>query len=190
MPLPTSVKEHKTKPGKLIIIPIAAAALAFSFSCGPSDNNTQTQTTPTYAHQLAPEQEARVISDAKADLQVITAAGKDTSTLSQAMSGSALAQMQATISQDLAQGKYRKRVYDNIHVVMQDYTDPYASVFVEFDDKSYYVDAGTGTPLDQPQSQHKAYAMALVQDKKDNNRWKINMILAPQANGTSTTPGQ
>lgn len=154
-------------------------ATAFSFACGSSESgNTETETVSSSVHQLPTEAEQKVTADAEADLRVIASVGKDPSPLSQAMTGTALSDTTVSINSDLAQGKYKKRDYQNIHVIFQDYTSPVASVFAEFDDNGYFIDASTGAALGPQASEHKQYALALVEEE---NRWKIKMILSPSA---------
>lgn len=157
---------------------------------GACDNGTaQTETTETQAktpaHQASPELEKKIVDDAMQDLKAIAAAGQDTNSLAQALTGKALDETKAVMAQDLAQGKYRKRDYQNINVRLQDYAAPVAQVFAEFDDKGYYVDAASGAALTEPANERKTYALALIEE---GGRWKIKGIYAAEATTTATTP--
>lgn len=190
MPLPYNSKETLAKLRRLIVVPVLAAALLVPVSCG-SDSSSQAGTTQEIphnsAHQAPPEIEQKILADAREDLAIIASAGADTSTLSNALTGSALTDTKAQTDKDLAEGKYRKRDYQNINVRLQDYAAPIAEVFAEFDDNGYYVDAVTGAALGQPVNEHKSYALALVEE---GNRWKIRLILAPSAASTAKQTGQ
>lgn len=124
-----------------------------------------------------------MVADAADDLRIISAAGADTSQLATALTGKALEETKAQMASDLAQGKVRKRDYQNINVSLQEYTLPIAEARAEFDDMGYYIDATTGAALDSPTGEHKKYALALMEE---GDRWKIRLILSPDATTTST----
>jgi len=173
----------------LLIIVIFALALP-AISCGSDSDKPSTITqdaSHSSAHQASPEVEAKIIADAADDLRIISAAGAGTSQMATAMTGKALEETKAQVASDLAQGKVRKRDYQNINVYLQDYTLPIAEVRAEFDDLGYYIDATTGAALDSPTSEHKKYALALVEE---GARWKIKLILSPSATSTTATEGQ
>jgi len=175
---------------KLLFIPVVMALALFTVSC-ESDNNastaTEAQSQRSSAHQAPSEVEAKILADTAEDLRVIAATGSDTSQLSTVMTGKALDETKAQIGKDLAEGKVRKRDYQNINVRLGDYTLPIAEVFVEFDDMGYYVDANTGAALGEPANEHKSYALAVVEE---GSRWKIRLILSPSATTTTPTEGQ
>jgi len=161
--------------------------MLISVSCGSNDDSTTTETQAQHvsAHQAPPEVEARILEDVKEDLRIIASAGSDTSQLSTAMTGKALDEMKGQIGKDLAEGKIRKRDYQNIEVKLGDYTSPVAEVLAEFDDMGYYTDANTGAALTESSKEHRSYALAVVEE---SGRWKIRLILSPSA--TTTTPDQ
>ena len=160
----------------------------FLISCGSSSTATDGTTTATVTspHQISTADQQQIVADARTDLNEIAAAGKNPATLTSALTGKALSDMEAEIDGDLAQGKYKKRVFQNIVVKIEDFTAPVAEVSADFDDSSYYVDARTGARLgQQPAAQHRSYALAL---QKEGNRWKISMILSPNATTTDSAP--
>ena len=160
----------------------------FLISCGSNGAATDgAATTATVAspHQISGADQQQIVADARTDLNEIAAVGQNPATLTSALTGKALSDMEAEIDGDLAQGKYKKRVFQNIVVKIQDFTAPVAEVAAEFDDSSYYVDARTGAQLGQPRAQHRSYALAL---QKEGNRWKISMILSPNATTTDKAP--
>ncbi len=170
----------------MIIFSILIAA--FLSSCGSEQPSAdQTATTHTSAHEVPPEVDARILADITQDLQTISGAGADTAALGDAMTGKALSETKATIGADLAQGKYRKRDYQNIKVRTTSYSLPVVEVAAEFDDNGYYVDANTGAALDQPTNEHKSYALAAVEE---GGRWKISLILSPSATSTTSNSSQ
>lgn len=175
---------------KFLFIPVVIALALFTISC-ESDNNaptaTETQAQHSSAHQAPPEIEAKILADTTEDLNIIAATGSDTSQLSMALTGKALEETKAQIGKDLAEGKIRKRDYQNINVRLGDYTLPIAEVFAEFDDMGYYVDANTGATLTEPNKEHKSYALAVIEEE---GRWKIRLILSPSATTTTSTEGQ
>jgi len=163
-----------------IIVTVLLAVILVCASCGSTTTSPEeTQPAHTSAHQAPPEVEQKIVADATEDLQIIASSGKDSSLLAKALTGKALEDTKSVLNKDLAQGKYKRRDYQNINVSMTDYTAPVAEVFAEFDDNSYYVDAGSGAALGQPALEHKSYALALVEDE---GRWKIMLILSPTAN--------
>lgn len=174
---------------KFLIIPFLITVALFIGACDSSSQSSNTDTTPTQArgapaHQSSPELEQKVLADATEDLRIIAATGQDASGLSQALTGKALEETRAAINQDLADGKYRKRDYQNIKVRLQDFTAPIAQVFAEFDDNGFYVDASSGAALTQPTQEHKTYALAMVEE---DGRWKITGIYASAGTTTATT---
>lgn len=174
---------------KLLFIPVVMALAFFIVSCDSDDTPAVTETQPQHvsAHQAPPEVEEKILADTAEDLRVIAAAGSDTSQLSTVMTGKALEETRAQIATDLAEGKIRKRDYQNITVLLGDYTLPIAEVLAEFDDMGYYVDANTGAALSEPSNEHKSYAMAVIEE---DGRWKIRLILSPSATTTSSAEGQ
>jgi len=160
----------------------------FIGACDDGSQSNNTDTTPTQArasaHQSSPEVEQKVLADATEDLRIIAATGQDASGLSQALTGKALDETRASMNKDLADGKYRKRDYQNIKVRLQDFTAPIAQVFAEFDDNGFYVDASNGAALTQPTQEHKTYALAMVEE---DGRWKITGIYASAGTTTATT---
>lgn len=170
-----------------IYVAVVVVALVAVAGCGSGDSaDTATEPTETekqFAHEVAPEIEEKILADAREDLEIIAATGADPSQLPTAMTGNALETTRNTIAADAAQGRVRKRDYQNINVRMQGFISPVAEVFAEFDDSGYYIDAATGAAIDSPTNEHKSYALAMVDE---GGRWKIQMILSPTA--TSTTP--
>ncbi|MHB1325923.1 MAG: hypothetical protein ACYDGS_09605 [Thermoleophilia bacterium] len=170
------------------LIILMTAALLLPLACGTEDTVTPESKAQvgTSAHQLPEGAEAKVIADATDDLKLVTAAGADPTVLPKALTGQALEDMKSTLAGDQAQGKYKKRDYQNIKVRFQDYLPDTAQVYAEFDDVSYYVDAKTGAALEAPSRVHKAYALALVEEE---NHWKIKTVLAPSDAGSAKSPG-
>lgn len=174
---------------KLLFIPVLIALALFTVSC-ESDNNTPIVTATqehVSAHEAPPEIAEKILADTTEDLRIIAATGADTASLNKALTGKALDEIKAQAATDLAEGKIRKRDYQNINVRLGDYTLPIAEVLVEFDDTGYYVDAGTGAALSEPTNEHKSYAMAVIEEE---GRWKIRLILSPTATTTTPTEGQ
>ncbi|MDO8737181.1 MAG: hypothetical protein Q7K29_08915, partial [Thermoleophilia bacterium] len=168
----------------LLFMPLIIGLALFSVSCDSNNNassSTETQPQHSSAHQAPPEVEAKILEDVTEDLRIIVATGSDTSQLSTAMTGKALEETKAQIGKDLAEGKVRKRDYQNIDVKLGDYTMPIAEVLAEFEDMGYYVDASTGVALTEPSKEHKSYALAVVEE---SGRWKIRLILSPTATTT------
>ncbi len=172
----------------MVIMLLALAAV----SCGDNSfpDSTQTDEAHTSVHMVSPEVQAKIVADVTDDLRIIGQTGADTAGLSQAMNGKALTETKAAVGKDLAQGKCRKRDYQNISVHTTSFSLPVAEVSAEFDDGGYYVDANTGVALEEPKTEHKNYALAVVEE---DGRWKINLILSPSATSTipnSTDQGQ
>ncbi|MHB8161365.1 MAG: hypothetical protein ACYDGT_02565 [Thermoleophilia bacterium] len=163
------------------------AMAIFLISCGSNSTATDGATTATVTspHQISGADQQQIVADARTDLNEIAAVGQNPATLTSALTGKALSDMEAEIDGNLAQGKYKKRIFQNIVVKIQDFTAPVAEVSANFDDSSYYVDARTGAQLGRPQAQHRSYALAL---QKEGNRWKISMILSPNATTTDRAP--
>jgi hypothetical protein len=175
---------------KLLFIPVVLALTLFSVSCDSNNDapsSTETQAAHSSAHQAPPEVEAKILADTTEDLKIIAGTGADTSQLATALTGKALEETKAQIGKDLAEGKIRKRDYQNLNVLAGDYTAPVAEVLAEFDDMGYYVDANTGASLASPTNEHKSYALAVVEE---GGRWKIKLILSPSATTTTPTEGQ
>ncbi len=187
---PFKTEENSQILRKLLFIHVAVAvvvvAVALVAGCGSNSSDPGSETTGTekqFAHEVAPEIEEKILADAVDDLKVIAATGADTSQLPTVLTGSALESTKNSIAADAAQGKVRKRDYQNINVRMQGYVQPQAEVFAEFDDSGYYVDAATGAALGSPANEHKSYALAMVEE---GGRWKIQMILSPTATSPTT----
>lgn len=163
--------------------------MVFIFMSGCDNGAQPGDTTPTQAHgapahQVTPEIEKKVIDDATDDLKIIAASGKDAAGLARALTGKALEEARTTLTNDLAQGKYRQRDYQGIQVRVQDVTGTVAGVSAEFDDNGFYVDAGTGAALTDPTREHKKYALAMVEE---DGRWKIKSIFSASATTTTST---
>ncbi|MEK7816763.1 MAG: hypothetical protein AAB281_00750 [Actinomycetota bacterium] len=155
-----------------------SATVLFS-ACGDSDNakNGSADGGGPPGHQLSQEQVDKMLGDLAYDLSFIGSVGPgDTAALATVLTGAALSDTQNTITSELAQGKYKKRIYEDINARLEVYNYPSAEVFVEFTDKGYYIDPNTQAVLDQPTSERKAYSLSLVQE---NERWKINGIYLP-----------
>ncbi|MFA6001608.1 MAG: hypothetical protein WC828_05780 [Thermoleophilia bacterium] len=150
---------------------LLGTAALFASSCG---NDAETQTT-TSAHDITQEMIDNINVQSKEDLQIVAGVETDTSVLSQAMTGKALSDMKAGVEKDLGQGKVKKRDYRNLNTRYEQYDPPFAEVFAEFDDYSYYVDSKTGAALSEPTGEHRTYAMALIME---DDRWKLEGIYA------------
>jgi len=164
----------------LIAAVIAATVVITTSSCGES---TSTDTVPI-GHRLSTEEQERIVSETIDDLNQIAAVETDTSALAAVMTGDALNEMKTGIDKALAEGKIKKRDYQNVTATFVQFDSPYAQVSAEFDDFSYYVDAKTGAELTQPSGTHMKYAMAIVEE---DGRWKIRGIYPPS---TPETPQQ
>lgn len=118
-----------------------------------------------------------MLGDLAYDLSFIGTIGPGiAATLNTVLTGTALSDTQNTITSELSQGKFKKRIYEDINARFETFNYPYAEVFVEFTDKGYYIDPNTQAVLDQPTNERKAYSMSLVQE---NERWKISGIYLP-----------
>jgi hypothetical protein len=166
--------------------------MAVALSACSDDDTTETS---IIGHSLTPEQIEKMLMDAREDLEIIVGVTPETvADLSRALTGSALAQTRAGMDEDLAQGRYRKRDYQNISLAFEQYNAPFVEVFAEFDDAGYYVDAATGEQLTQPLNEHEALALSLTEE---DGRWKISGIFEPSTESTPrelpetvTTPAQ
>ncbi len=174
---------------KLILAAVLVALIMPAASCG-DDQAAETQTAAgeahNYAHQAPRELEQVIIDDVKEDLGIISTVRADPAPFTQAMTDVALADIQNQHAKDLAEGRYRVRVYENIEVRVTGYTDPIAEALVEFDDKSYYADSATGTAIDSPANERTGFAMALVEEE---GQWKIKGIFSPSGAETAQ-PGE
>ena len=169
---------------------LVAAALVFT-ACG-NDNAVSTVGAETaaahdLAHDTPPELVDRVNEDVVEDLQIISAVTVDTASFSQAMTGEALADMNKSAADDLAAGKYRKRDYRDVSVLINGYVSPVVEVRVDFEDHGYYVDASTGEALEAPSGERRTFAMALVEEE---GQWKIKGIYSPTGTETASPPVQ
>lgn len=175
---------------KLILVTILAVLIMAAASCG-DDETTGTQTaaeeTHNYAHQAPKELEQVIIDDVLEDLGIIMSVRADATPFPQAMTDEALVDIQAQHAEDLAAGRYRIRDYGDITVKITGYTDPIADALVEFDDKSHYVDATTGSAIDSPTNERTAFAMALVEEE---GQWKIKGIFSPSGAEAAAETGE
>lgn len=161
----------------MLIVAISLASMAFILfsSCGDDSSPTDTKSS---AHKVTAEDRDRIIAETIEDLNIISSIETDTAVLATAMSGQALEEMKAGIVKELAEGKVKKRDYQNISATFEQLNYPVAQVLVEFDDFSYYVDAKTGAALSEPTGEHMRYAMAVVEE---DGLWKIQGIFAPSS---------
>lgn len=163
---------------RLLLLLISVSVLAFP-SCGSEGENGNAESIDTNAsgHGLSQEQVDAIISDTKNDLTILDSMSpQDTSALEKALMGTALSDMRETITREASEGKFRKRVYDNISARLEAYTYPYAQVFVEFTDRGYFIDANSGATLEPANNERKTYSLSMVEE---NGRWKISGIYVP-----------
>lgn len=170
---------------------LVVAALMFT-ACGNNDAaSTVGAETATAAHDLAhdipSELVDRVNEDVVEDMEIISSVTVDTAPFSLAMTGEALADMNRMAADDLAAGKYRKRDYRDVSVLINGYISPVVEARVEFDDYGYYVDASTGKALTASSGEHKTFAMALVEEE---GQWKIKGIYSPTGTETASPLAQ
>ena len=173
----------------VIAIFVTAMAALLITSCGESSQVTKPP------HSLTPEEQERLITETTENLNKVAQAGSDVSLLPEALTGTALEETTQQIQDDLAQGKVKKREYQNINISMNQFNYPIAQVVAEYDDYGYYADANSGASLTQPSASHVKLALAVIEE---DGRWKIDQILAastpetpkelPEETGTSTQP--
>ncbi|GBE58266.1 hypothetical protein BMS3Abin01_01199 [bacterium BMS3Abin01] len=175
---------------------VAACVLvvvAFTFTACGNDEAVSTVGTETaaaahdLAHDIPSELVDRVNEDVVEDMEIISSVTVDTASFSLAMTGEALTDMNRMAADDLAAGKYRKRDYRDVSVLINGYISPVVEARVEFDDYGYYVDVSTGEALESPSGERKTFAMALVEE---DGQWKIKGIYSPTGTETASPLAQ
>lgn len=155
-----------------------AATILFT-ACSSSGNvtNGSADAGGPPGHQIDQEQVDKMLEDLKYDLTFIGTIGPgNAAALATVLTGTALSDTQNMIQSEISQGRFKKRVYEDINARFETFNYPYAEAFVEFTDKGYYIDPGTQAVLSQPANERKTYSLSLIQE---NERWKIGGIYMP-----------
>lgn len=156
-------------------------------SCSPSGPakpaaDSKPKMTAPAAHSIADKDKREMFKETREDLKIVMGTRDETAPLSRALSGAALDQMSAQITEETAAGRVKIRDYDNIKLSIENVTKDIVGLALVFTDNSRVVDAATGKMLEKARGEKVKLLLAV---KKIDKRWKIIEIFSQDLSKTT-----
>jgi len=126
------------------------------------------------SHTMTKKQEKALLADLKENIKIINGVREDTSSLSQALTGSLLESTLKQHSDDAANNIIRVRKYSSPKFEIGNHTPGIVGVTMKFTDKGYLMNSETKKKLDKPKNNKTTLILALAEE---DDHWKIFEIL-------------